>query len=118
MEKHEKLQNLDWLKIRKLVIKKLPSAFENVNIKINQTLGSIERSNGQKVSFGGFDEFWSCNVESQSYYLHVQIDCSKFIDTRTNNVIINVNFWGMNGKKLSLEVNINEIISLEVSTNT
>jgi hypothetical protein len=109
MVKKEKLKNLDWKKIKDLVTNELITKKEK--IKINQTMGEIKKSNGKKLSFGGFDEFWSCNVDSKSCYLHIQVDYTKFIETQSNNIYIYINFWGMNGKKITLEVNIDKIIS-------
>jgi hypothetical protein len=117
MGKDDKLKNLDWTKIQNLVINKLKSTCENIKVEINQALNGIEKSDGKKVSFGGFDEFWTCSVDSKSCYLHVQIDHVKFTETKSNNIIININFWGMDGKKISIENDIDELISTNISEN-
>ena len=110
MDKHEKLRNLDWNKIQQLVIKNLQNTWKDIRIEIKQALNKIEQSDGRIISFGGLDEFWSCCVDSNPYYLHVQIDCSNFLETKSNEIEINVNFWGMNGKKNIIKIDINSIL--------
>jgi hypothetical protein len=111
MRKDDKLKNLDWTKIQKLVVENLKNTWDNIQIEVNQALNKRETSDGSTVSFGGLDEFWSCNADSKTYYLHIQIDCSKFLETKSNTIIVNVNFWGMNGKKLLIEIDINKVLS-------
>lgn len=110
MVKSEKIKNLDWTKIQKLVVNELMATGENIKIEISNTIGEIKKSNGKKVSFGGFDEFWACKVNSKSCYLHIQIDYSKFIESKSEKVSIYINFWGMNGKKITIDVDIDDLI--------
>jgi hypothetical protein len=112
MGKNDKLKNLDWIKIRKIVIEHLQHTWDNIHVEIKHALNKIEKSDGKTISFGGFDEFWSCNVDSKLCYLHVQIDCTKFLETRSNKITINVNFWGMNGKKILIDIDINKILPM------
>lgn len=111
MDKYEKLKNLDWGKIQKIVVENLQNTWDNIQIEIKQALSKVEKSNGKTISFGGLDEFWSCSVNSKPYFLHIQIDCANFLETKSNEIVINVNFWGMNGKKIIIKIDINKVLS-------
>lgn len=111
MNKYDKLKDLDWKKIQNIVVENLKNTWDNIKIEVQQALNKVEKSDGKIISFGGLDEFWSCFMDSKPYYLHVQIDCTNYLETNSNKIIININFWGMNGKKIIMEIDINKVLS-------